>query len=191
MPSSAHAWTDRDTALWRTCEVAADLAEGIAPRPFQDVRSTFRPQLAADEQFWAAGAFVLSELRPGAAPGSQPRPGAPAQHWQRIDSGVIYLSILGFHLMTDRGVWAWTWQSMTSVEVPEPGVVHLLGQAGTGRTSWRLSSDWAELLFILWAFTCHQRHAQLQSGSWLPDGWLDWNATQQWQTRLVTPAISP
>lgn len=188
MPTG-RAWTDRDTALWRTCEVAADLAEGIVPLPFQDVRSTFPPQLGADEQFWAAGAFTLSELRSGPPPGHYPRPGGPDRHWHQIDDGVVYLSVLGFHLATDRGVWAWTWPSMTSVEVSGPGAVHLLGQAGTGRTSWLLASDWAELLFILWAFTCHPRHAQLQSGTWLPDGWLDWNAAQQWQTRLATPAL--
>lgn len=59
-------WTDRDTALWHTCEIAAVLAHGRIPPPRQQVVSIFPPQLAPDEQYWAAGPYLLNEeLAPG------------------------------------------------------------------------------------------------------------------------------
>lgn len=180
--SPDHPWSDRDTALWRACEVAFDLARGVVPPPHQDVRSTFRPQLADDEVFWAAGPFTLSESRRAALDAMAPR-------WTEVDRGILYLSSLGFHLATDRGVWSWTWASITAAQMQAAGAVHLLGQGAQGQTSWLLTSDWAELLFVTWAFACHARHAQLQTGEWLPAGWLEWNGTQQWRTRLATPAF--
>lgn len=160
-----------------------DLAAGVAPPAFQDIRSTFRPQLAPDEQFWASGPFSLAEMRAG--------PGAAAPHWTEIDRGTVFVSALGFHLATDRAVWSWGWASITAAQVDGPGAVHLLGQGADGQTSWLLSSDWAELLFLTWAFAEHPRHPQLQSGEWLPPGWLEWDAGQQWRTRLTSAALRP
>ncbi len=57
-------WTGRDSALWETCEIAVDLARGVNPSPRADIVSSFPPQLARDERFWAAGPFLLSEVHP-------------------------------------------------------------------------------------------------------------------------------
>jgi hypothetical protein len=59
-------WTDRDSALWHTCEIAVDLARGRVPAPRLQVTSIFPPRLGADEQYWAAGPYTLNEQR---APG--------------------------------------------------------------------------------------------------------------------------
>jgi hypothetical protein len=56
-------WTDRDRALWHTCEIAVDLSQGRVPAPRLQVVSIFPPQLGPDEQYWAAGAYVLDEER--------------------------------------------------------------------------------------------------------------------------------
>jgi hypothetical protein len=52
-------WTDRDSALWHTCELAADLAQGRPSRHGLRVLTPFRPQLAEDEQVWVEGRFEL------------------------------------------------------------------------------------------------------------------------------------
>ena len=38
---------------------------------------------------------------------------------------------------------------------------------------WAIASDWAELVFVLWALARHPRHPQLINGEWLPPGWLE------------------
>lgn len=59
-------WTDRDSALWHTCELAADLAQGRAPQAHLEVLTPFPPQFARDELSWAAGPFQLLErISPG------------------------------------------------------------------------------------------------------------------------------
>ncbi|PPK98165.1 hypothetical protein CLV92_102318 [Kineococcus xinjiangensis] len=70
----ARAWSDRDSALWHTCEIAADLAAGAVPQPRLDIATPFPPRFAADERFWAAGPFDLLALR---APEGAPPRGAP------------------------------------------------------------------------------------------------------------------
>src|SRR3954447_12327914 len=57
-------WTDRDSALWHTCEIAADLSQRRVPEPRLRVVSNFPPRLGADERYWAAGPFALHEQRP-------------------------------------------------------------------------------------------------------------------------------
>ncbi|MCF6743429.1 hypothetical protein E9529_03915 [Blastococcus sp. KM273128] len=61
--STTPEWTDRDSALWHTCEIAVDLAHGTVPAPRLQVVSIFPPMLASDEQYWAAGPYVLHEER--------------------------------------------------------------------------------------------------------------------------------
>ena len=59
-------WTDRDSALWHTCEIAVDLANGIIPRPRLEVVASFPPQFGRDEEFLASGPFELFDFH---APG--------------------------------------------------------------------------------------------------------------------------
>src|SRR4051812_21449328 len=56
-------WTNRDSALWHTCEIAVDLARGKVPAPRLQVTSIFPPQLGPDEQYWASGPYTLNEQR--------------------------------------------------------------------------------------------------------------------------------
>ena len=61
VPASA-AWNLHDTALWYTCEIAADLVAGRLPHSKPEVLAAFPPQ-PPDELFWASGQFQLLELR--------------------------------------------------------------------------------------------------------------------------------
>ncbi|MDL5158954.1 hypothetical protein [Actinomycetospora termitidis] len=53
-------WTQRDTALWHTCDLAAAMARGEYPTPKQTIASSFPPCYAPDERFWASGPYSLS-----------------------------------------------------------------------------------------------------------------------------------
>lgn len=52
-------WTQRDGALWHTCELAAAMSRGERPEPQLTIASTFPPCYAPDERFWASGGYDL------------------------------------------------------------------------------------------------------------------------------------
>ena len=55
------AWTQRDAALWHTCDLAAAMSRGERPEPPLTIASTsFPPCYAPDERFWASGNYELS-----------------------------------------------------------------------------------------------------------------------------------
>ncbi|MGY1620172.1 hypothetical protein ACI797_25820 [Geodermatophilus sp. SYSU D00691] len=220
-PMSAR-WTDRDSALWHTCEIAVDLAQGKTPPPRLPVTSIFPPQLGVDERYWAAGPYSLNEqlaagdgtymhdsgyflatgrggLTATAAVAAARAAGnarrrrqaelAAIPRWTVIDQGTIYLSRYGVHLHGAGGVSPWDWPSITATQMVGPAAVHILGNSTRGPVSWVLQSDWAELLFVAWALTCHRGHPQLITGSWLPPGWLQRCAEYSHPTRLSSPAL--
>jgi hypothetical protein len=110
---------------------------------------------------------------------------AAIPRWMPIARGGLYLSHRGFYLHTDR-VLPWDWASITTATMAEPATVHLCGTSERGPISWRLCSDWAELLFITWALTRHPRHPQLVDGQWLPPGWLAHAHTQHKPVQLTS-----
>lgn len=57
-----NAWTQRDTALWHTCELAAAMGRGERPVSTQTIASSFPPCYAPDEHFWASGPYGLSRF---------------------------------------------------------------------------------------------------------------------------------
>jgi hypothetical protein len=220
-PPAEPAWTDRDGALWHTCEIAADLAQGRTPPNRLEVATPFPPQLAADEVTWASGRFQLLEHRAlgdgsyahssdfllatgpggmtlmtamavGTAVGNNARrraaQAAAAPRWTLIDAGVLYVSGYGFYLHVTNGLLPWRWSDITMASMVGPAAVQLAGNSQRGTISWILRSDWAELVFVTWAFDRHPRHPQLVTGEWLPPGWLQ-RAAARYPTRLATPAM--
>lgn len=55
-------WSPHDSALWYTCEIAADLAAGSPVLPRLNVSAPF-PPAPPDQQFWATGPFQLLDYR--------------------------------------------------------------------------------------------------------------------------------
>jgi hypothetical protein len=64
--SAERAWTDRDSALWHTCEIAVDVAAGRHPKSAPTVATAFPPSFGPGEVVWASGPFRLLDHR---APG--------------------------------------------------------------------------------------------------------------------------
>jgi len=92
--------------------------------------------------------------------------------WVPIEQGTLYVSRYGWHMHTPS-VLSWSWPSTTSASMMGPAAVHVTGDSTSGPVSWMLESDWAELVFVLWALVRHPRHPQLLSGGWLPPGWVE------------------
>lgn len=89
-----------------------------------------------------------------------------------IEQGTLFVSRYGWHMFTPS-VASWHWNGMTSASMMGPAAVHVTGETISGTVSWMLQSDWAELVFILWALARHPRHPQLLGHGWLPPGWVE------------------
>lgn len=142
----------------------------------------------------AVGAgLMIGSLLGGVIANSQARREAEAAaipRWTQTAGGGLYLSHCGFYLHTDR-VLTWGWDDITTASITEPAAVHLCGNSVHGPMSWLLRSDWAELLFVTWALTCHPRHPQLANGQWLPPGWLDHADRHHQPVRLTSLNLPP
>ncbi|WET78707.1 hypothetical protein P3102_32435 [Amycolatopsis sp. QT-25] len=110
------------------------------------------------------GAVAKSRARAAAQAAAVPR-------WMPIERGAVYVSAYGFYLYTPQ-VFRWRWTAMTAASVVAPATVHFTGDSDNGPVSWLLQSDYAELVFVIWALNQHPQHPQLVTGGWLPQGWL-------------------
>lgn len=92
--------------------------------------------------------------------------------WMQIDAGTLTVSTHGFYMHNPTAIFSWDWQSIDSLTLAGPGSVNLLGRSANGQVNWMLHSDWAELLFFLWASAFAPSHPQLLGRTWLPGDWL-------------------
>lgn len=125
----------------------------------------------------AASAAGMLAGAAGRAMGNSSRRKAAAQaaqpHWRQIDSGGFTVSQFGFYLHTMNGIHVWSWWSITSAELVGPGQVMIVGNSHRGAIRWILQSDWAELVFSMWARNRHPQHPQFVDGRWVPTGWIE------------------
>lgn len=112
----------------------------------------------------AGRAIGNSRRRARAAADTVPR-------WVPDDGGTLWASTHGFYLQTPRGLFGWPWAPIVSAQLVGPGALHVQGHSVGGPVSWVLRSDWAELVFVLWAMHVHPGHPQLVNGGWLPPQW--------------------
>ncbi len=94
------------------------------------------------------------------------------------DHGHVFVTTHGFHLQTMGGLYQWTWDAVTAMNVVGFGIVELHGESSNGPVHWLLHTYAAELLFMLWAMARHPRHPQVVSNTWLPPHWVGWAAAQ-------------
>lgn len=105
-----------------------------------------------------------------------------APRWYVIDQGQISVTSHGFYLMSPQGLFPWAYTDLSAVQLNGPGLLWFTGQSQNGPVSWVLATDWAELLFTLWARVCHPQHPQFYGGVWVPPGWRD---------RLTAAGVAP
>jgi hypothetical protein len=134
-------------------------------------------------------ALAVGSLAGSAAGNSRRRAAAAADatlKWRPVDGGGLSVSTHGFYLETRQGLYPWSWDAISSSSVVGRGRVHIQGYGTAGAMSWILETQWAELIFNLWALTRHRQHPQLVGGGWLPAGWIDHaRANGYWPERQV------
>lgn len=114
---------------------------------------------------------------------------AAVPRWVVEEQGTFTVGTRGFHLSNSSGVFYWGWGAITSITITGPGYFEMFGESTNGPVHWTFATPWAELIFALWALTCHPRHPQLVTGQWLPSGFLQWVAQHGYEPPLAGPSI--
>ncbi|WP_028279242.1 hypothetical protein [Arthrobacter sp. H5] len=91
--------------------------------------------------------------------------------WIPIDHGTLSVGSFGFYMHTTHALHSWGWKSIHLASLTGPGSLQIDGQSADGPVRWILNSDWAELVFVLWASVCNPDHPQMTGRVWLPEDW--------------------
>lgn len=118
------------------------------------------------------GAFAIGQAIGNSSRRSRAQAMATPQ-WHVIGQGQLFVSNSGFYLDTGRNLWPWGFSDITSVRLVNPGAILINGESREGPVAWILESDWAELIFTLWARLIHPQHPQFLGHAWIPPGWVD------------------
>ena len=142
----------------------------------------------------ALGIFALGATLLGSAVGNSARrsqASAAAQpRWVTIASGELLVAEHEFVMVSPQGLWRWRGNAVESADMTGPGHMRMHGTSVNGPVTWVLQSDWAELVFLLWALRHHPRHPRLLDGGWLPHGWMQHAQRHSYDTRLSSPQIT-
>lgn len=203
----SRAWLAADTALWQTCKIVTDIAERRLPDirtptlfPLRPNEIAFASGPFAIESFHAAGDGSYSSsstvvagtgmfglalgaaTMAGSALGNASRRSRAAADaelmWRPLIQGTVVVSNEGFYLLDATQKLDWDWASVDIMQVAGFTSLVIQGRSTTGPITWRLRSDWAELIFVLWAMNRHPQHPQFVDHSWIPQGWPEWAAAQ-------------
>lgn len=93
--------------------------------------------------------------------------------WVQIGQGQIWATQFGFYCQEAASFYSWNHWAVNSMHLVGPGHLNLQGDSSDGPINWILSSDWAELIFTMWARHRHPQHPQFTTPGWIPPGWLD------------------
>ncbi len=189
---------ERAAALERTRAINDALDGGWYER-IVDQPTTFAPPFGHRERMLAGGAFTLFEYAAAGGKGRrgpgilflgtspiglavtagvlavqgaravQSRREAAQEGWRQIDQGWVTVSDHGFHLQTATGLHTWDWNSILEAQLVAPGELLVTGRGRTREVRWILRTDWAELVFTLWARVRHPRHPQFVDRRWLAE----------------------
>lgn len=89
--------------------------------------------------------------------------------WRPVDRGVVHVSNYGFFLTDGEcGYRSFEWGHVVSAQMVDLATVEFSAQTNEGPQTWRITSDWAEAIFGLWALARNQQHPQWLDGSWYP-----------------------
>jgi hypothetical protein len=199
--------------MWRTCHIATDLVNRVVPEyrvatlfPLRSGELAFAEGAVVIDSFHAIGdgsystsstvvagtgsfglALGVATIAGSAIGNASRRARAIANAtpmWRPHVRGSVVVTSQGFYLLDQTGKYDWDWASIELMQVAGFSCVVMQGRSTTGPVTWRITSDWAELIFILWAMYRHPQHPQLIDQSWIPAGWAAWAEQQGYRPHL-------
>lgn len=212
-------WTQADSAIWHTIDIVDQLMNRQVPdrdvSTFFPLREDEVPLAAGHfliDSMRAAGdgsyvhntsfafgtgllgvALTAGTLIGSAAANANRRAQAMADAqvtWRPDFSGLLVVTNRGFYLQTATGIHRWNWEAITMTESQGFSCLVLQGESVDGIVTWRLHSDWAELVFALWALFVHPRHPQFVNRSWIPEHWEAWASSMGYPVRSAGSALA-
>lgn len=209
-------WTDADAAMWHTCHIVEDIESRRVPAARVSTYFALRPgeialvagpygmhELRADEGYYESSPALVLATTPAMAVGSmigtlwgsaiaRSRAEAAAQViWRENLGGEVIVTNQGFYLNEHGRLYTWTWESIDALFVLGFNVIEMSGKAERGHVVWRITSHWAELIFVLWAMARHPQHPQIHDRLWIPPGWADWAAWVGYPCPLRSSSSGP
>lgn len=89
--------------------------------------------------------------------------------WKAVDQGTLHIGTEGFYLQGPGGLRSWPWHSVLEADlIGSTGVFAFRGASSENQELWRLTTVWAELLFVLWALRMNRHHPRIVGANWLP-----------------------
>ncbi|CCM63033.1 hypothetical protein BN381_150146 [Candidatus Microthrix parvicella RN1] len=179
----SNGWSDHDEAVFTTYEIIGYIAHDMVP---PRIASTFRLAYGGDEVLVASGLYSRSifgtgglqqesgRWTPNVVRGYRKVKGLEArrQRWRPQDAGEIYVSTKAYYLRP-KGAPApicFGFDRVVETAIVAPGLIETSLNFDDGGTyKFQVQSDWAELVFWMWAGVFAPHHPDCSN--WTPPGW--------------------
>lgn len=176
-------WSTHDEAVFLTCEILGHIANGVEP---PQIASTFRLGGGPGERLLVEGDYrrrVHATGGPQKESGRFTPPGVKAfrkvkelegrrERWRPMDAGQVFVSNSAYYLRPAKSPapLAFVYGCVHETTILGPGVIETVVNLADGNDfRFQIESDWAELIFCMWALAYAPNHPQCQD--WLPAGW--------------------
>lgn len=94
------------------------------------------------------------------------------EKWRKVASARITVSTHGIYLATGEGMMPIAFRDVQEVQLTTTGEIVMSARNSAGSARWKLKTQWAELIMILWAAQYMPEHPQVRGWSWLPGDWF-------------------
>ena len=92
--------------------------------------------------------------------------------WRHLASARVTVSTHGIYIGTGEGVMPVSYADMQEIQLTGVGEVVIAATNARGSARWKLRTQWAELILVLWAAQYMPEHPQLAGATWLPGDWM-------------------
>lgn len=90
-----------------------------------------------------------------------------SSQWRPFDAGYLHISDQGFYLQGSSGFRSFCWSHVVEGDLTAETMFAFNAMTTNGTDYFCLTSDWAELVFMLWALAVNRNHPRLINNSWI------------------------
>ena len=121
--------------------------------------------LALTAAFFGGQAYVNSRRKRAAQADA-------VERWRHLASARVTVSTHGIYIGTGEGVMPVPYADIPEIQLTGVGEVVIAATNARGSARWKLRTQWAELILVLWAAQYMPEHPQLAGATWLPGDWM-------------------
>lgn len=87
--------------------------------------------------------------------------------WRPVDGGYLHISNEGFYLQGSAGFRSFSWRHVVEGDLTAETRFAFNAMTTNGTDHFCLTSDWSELVFMLWALAVNRNHPRLVNNTWV------------------------